>query len=69
MAYAGDEYGPGSAYAGQATNAINPIPNTGWTTEKCAAAIVIGSLASLIMIRRGFRGVSVSKVTGGLVKG
>lgn len=69
MAYAGDDYGPGSAYAGNATNAINPIPSTGWTTEKCAAALVIGSLATLILIRRGFRGVSVSKISGGLVRG
>jgi hypothetical protein len=68
MAYAGDDYGPGSAYAGNATNAINPIPASGWTTEKCAAALVIGALASMILIRRGFRGVSVSRMTGGLVR-
>lgn len=68
MAYAGDDYGPGSAYAGQATNAINPVAPSGWTTEKCAAALVIGSLATLILISRGFRGVSVRKISGGLVR-
>jgi hypothetical protein len=68
MAYAGDEYGPGSAYAGNAANAVNPVPATGMTTERATAALVIGALASLIFIRRGFRGVSVARVTGGLVR-
>jgi hypothetical protein len=36
----------------------------GIPTEKAAAIIVIGSLLILILIRRGFRGVSVSGVGG-----
>ena len=47
----------------------NPVKTGGITTEHMAAAIVIGSLAGLILINRGFRGVSVGRVTGGLVRG
>lgn len=36
----------------------------GLPTEKAAAVIVIGSLLILVLIRRGFRGVSVSGVGG-----
>jgi hypothetical protein len=68
MAYAGEQYGSGNQYAGQAANSINPIPGGGMTTEKAAAALVIGSLIALIAIRRGFRGVSVSGMTGGMVR-
>ena len=69
MAYAGENYGPGGAYTGQAANSINPVATNGMGTPQAAAAIVIGSLVGLIMIRRGFRGLSVSRATGGLVKG
>ena len=69
MAYAGEQYGSGNVYAGQAANAVNSVPTVGVTTEKAAAILVIGSLVALIAIRRGFRGVSVSNVTGGLVRG
>jgi hypothetical protein len=69
MAYAGENYGTGGAYTGQATNAVNPITPNGLSTPQAAAALVIGSLVGLIIIRRGFRGVSVSKVSGGLVRG
>ena len=68
MAYAGENYGTGGAYTGQAANAINPVASAGLDTPRAAAALVIGSLVGLIMIRRGFRGVSVSKATGGLVR-
>lgn len=34
----------------------------GVTTEYAAAALVIGALAALILIRRGFRGVSIPGV-------
>lgn len=69
MAYAGENYGTGGAYSGQAANAINPLPRGSLDTPQAAAAIVIGSLVGLIMIRRGFRGLSVSRATGGLVRG
>jgi hypothetical protein len=69
MAYAGENYGPGGAYTGQAANSINPVTPNGLGTPQAAAAIVLGSLIGLIMIRRGFRGLSVSRATGGLVKG
>lgn len=69
MAYAGNDYGAGQQYTGNATNAINPVTGNGGTpTERAAAAIVIGSLVALIMIQRGFRGVSVRGATGGLVR-
>jgi hypothetical protein len=69
MAYAGEAYGSGGQYAGNAANAVNPVPANGLTTERAAGALVIGALAALIMIRRGFRGVSVGRISGGLVKG
>ena len=69
MAYAGEQYGSGNAYTGQAANSINPNAGDGMTTEKAAAVLVIGSLVALIAIRRGFRGVSVSSMSGGLVRG
>lgn len=68
MAYAGEQYGTGGAYTGQAANAINPLAANGLSTPQAAAALVIGSLVGLILIRRGFRGLSVSRATGGLVR-
>lgn len=38
----------------------------GFTSEKAAAVIVIGALAALILINRGFRGVSVGGLNVGL---
>jgi hypothetical protein len=40
-------------------NKINPV---NFSTEHAAAVIVIGSLALLIAIRRGFRGVGVVSI-------
>lgn len=73
MAYAGENtntgvYGTGGAYAGAAAAAVSPLTKSGFNTEQAAAALVLGSLAGLILIRRGFRGVSVSKMSGGLVR-
>jgi hypothetical protein len=68
MAYAGEAYGSGGQYAGNAANAVSPVPANGLTTERAAGALVLGALAALIMIRRGFRGVSVGRISGGLVK-
>lgn len=36
------------------------VKNAGFTTEHATALVVLGSLLFLILIRRGFRGVSVS---------
>jgi hypothetical protein len=69
MAYAGESYGSGNQYSGQAANAVNPMSGGGLSTEKACAAIVIGSLVALIAVHRGFRGVSASKISGGLVRG
>jgi hypothetical protein len=41
---------------------VNPVKPLGLTTEHSAAVIVIGSLLALILIRRGFRGVSAGGV-------
>lgn len=43
-----------------------PISGGGFTTEHAAAAIVIGALVALVLIRRGFRGVSVGGVSVGI---
>jgi hypothetical protein len=36
-----------------------PVKGTGLTVEHSTAIVVLGALAFLILIRRGFRGVSV----------
>ena len=38
----------------------------GLTTERAAAIVVIGALALLILINRGFRGVSVGGVSASI---
>ena len=43
-----------------------PVQGAGFTTEHAAAVIVIGALAALILIRRGFRGVNVGGVSVGV---
>jgi hypothetical protein len=71
MAYAGERQGvypTAGPYAGNATAATQPLKGSGLTTEQATAAIVIGALVTLIAIRRGFRGVSVGRMSGGLVK-
>jgi hypothetical protein len=71
MAYAGERegvYPTAGPYAGNATGATQPLKGQGLTTEQAAAALVIGSLVALIAVRRGFRGLSVSRATGGLVR-
>jgi len=71
MAYAGERegvYPTAGPYAGNATGATQPVKGQGLSTEQAAAAVVLGSLAALIAIRRGFRGISVSRATGGLVR-
>lgn len=39
---------------------------SGFTTEYAAAAVVIGSLVFLILVRRGFRGISAGGVSVGV---
>ena len=71
MAYAGERegvYPTAGPYAGNATGATQPVKGQGLSTEQAAAAIVLGSLVALIAVRRGFRGLSVSRATGGLVR-
>jgi hypothetical protein len=71
MAYAGERegvYPTAGPYAGNATGATQPLKGQGLSTEQAAAAIVLGSLVALIAVRRGFRGLSVSRATGGLVR-
>lgn len=69
MAYAGNEYGAGGAFAGDTNStAQHPVTHDGSGVHTMAGAVVIGSVVALIAIRMGFRGVSVSHVTGGLVK-
>jgi hypothetical protein len=71
MAYAGERegvYPTAGPYAGNATGATQPLKGQGLSTEQAAAAVVLGSLVALIAIRRGFRGISVSRATGGLVR-
>lgn len=42
---------------------VNPVKGAnGFSTEHAAAVIVIGALAFLIAVRRGFRGVNVGGV-------
>lgn len=38
----------------------HPVKGSGLMTEHAAAVIVIGSLAFLVLVRRGFRGINVS---------
>ena len=40
----------------------NPVKGQGMTTEYATAALVIGCLVALILLRRGFRGVSIPGV-------
>jgi hypothetical protein len=37
----------------------SPVQYTGFTTSHAAGVVVVGALFMLILIRRGFRGVSV----------
>lgn len=39
-----------------------PVRESGVTTERVVAGIVIGCLVALILLRRGFRGVSIPGV-------
>jgi hypothetical protein len=47
---------------------VNPVKTSGMSTEYAAAVLVIGALVFLVAINRGFRGVSISGATGGLVR-
>lgn len=43
-----------------------PVKGQGFTIEHAAAVVVIGSLVFLILIRRGFRGISAGGVSVGI---
>lgn len=45
------------------TRLQNPITGSGWDTQHFAGLIVIGSLGFLILVRRGFRGLSVGGIS------
>lgn len=42
------------------------VHGAGITTEHATAVVVIGALLFLVLIRRGFRGISVGGVSAGL---
>ena len=44
----------------------NPVKGNGLSTEHATAALVIGCLVGLFLIRRGFRGVNVGGVSVGV---
>lgn len=68
MAYAGQDYGSGGAYAGgqQAPASATRMGMGGMATSHAAGVIVIGSLLALAAIRAGFRGVNVGGVKVGV---
>jgi len=70
MAYAGQDYGASGTYSGNAAGYAGTGMGMGSNlTAAHASAIIIGlSLLFLIAIRMGFRGVSVGRATGGLVR-
>lgn len=41
----------------------HPVKGQGFTTEYAAAVVVLGALLFLILIKRGFRGVSAGGVS------
>ena len=44
----------------------NPVTSGGLNTEHATAALVLGCLAALILLRRGFRGVNVGGLSVGI---
>lgn len=44
----------------------HPVKGQGFTTEYATAAVVFGALLFLVMVRRGFRGVSAGGVSVGI---
>lgn len=51
------------AFVGPDSQMSNPVKGTGGiTTPHAAAIVVLGSLAFLILVRRGFRGVNLGGV-------
>lgn len=70
MAYAGQDYGASGTYTGNTAGYAGTGMSTSSLTAAHASGIIIGlALLFLIAIRMGFRGVSVSRVSGGLVRG
>lgn len=49
-----------------AEDGMNPVKGNGLTTAHASAVVVLGSLLFLVLIKRGFRGVSVGGVSVGV---
>lgn len=45
---------------------MNPVKGSGLTTAHATAVVVIGALIFLILVKRGFRGVSAGGVSIGV---
>lgn len=59
-----------SDYAGNDYNSGAVPPTNGTLTPAHSAGIIVGvCVLALVAVRMGYRGVSVTAVTGGLVKG
>lgn len=57
-------------YSGNEYNySASPITQGSLSTAHTAGFVVGGCLAILVLIRLGYRDLSISRVTGGLVKG
>lgn len=70
MAYAGTDYGSSGSWNNNAAGVSTQGISMSNLTAAHASAVIIGlSLLFLIALRMGFRGISVGKVTGGLVRG
>lgn len=68
MGYAGQEYGSGGAYSGNGAG-VGSMSFSGLSVAHASAVIVLAALLFLMAIRMGFRGVSVGRLTGGIVRG
>jgi len=45
---------------------MNPVKGTGMTTAHASAVVVLGALLFLILVKRGFRGVTAGGVSIGV---
>ena len=49
-----------------ADDGMNPVKGSGLTTAHASAVVVLGALVFLVLIKRGFRGVSAGGVSIGV---
>jgi hypothetical protein len=67
MGYAGNDYGSNGAWNGNGAGAAGAGQSlSNLSTSHASAVVVLGSLAILIALRMGFRGVSVGGVNVGV---